>query len=858
MMSNPIVVATLTVSIFGCVFLIILAARMLEFWRGSGLGRFRDKGEGVCDLLNYGSLIDDGIVVNKNGSLMVSWLYVAEDSDNSTDDDKEYVAGRLNQAFAKLGNGWMVHFDSIRMESPKYTPSNLCRFPDRATRAIDEEHRRFFERKGVMYEGFHVITLTYFPPLLAQAKFVELMFDDEGAEVTPRTRSARILQDFKHAISNFESDLTSVFKVARLRATEYTYEDGTKHKHDEQLQFLQLCLTGIVQPVVLPKNPSCLDGLLGGQEMWGGTIPKIGDKYIQIVAIEGFPLESYVGILRSLTDVAVSCRFSNRFIFQDRHQALKAATDHKKKWKQKERGLIDTLLNRPVARDNLNQDAMAMVMDAQEAIREIEEGQVAFGYYTACVVLMDEDRHVLDTASRELSKAISNLGFAVRVETVNTLDAFLGTLPGHGEQNVRRPNINTLNFAHFVPTASIYTGVNAAPCPFYPPLSPPLLHCVTSGNTPYRMNLHVGDVGHTFIVGQTGGGKSTLLARLGAASMVYEDNTIFALDKGMSMYTLCLAAGGRHFEVGADDSDLCFAPFQFLHTPGDRAWCLDWVDKILRLNDVATLPEERNEIAQALDLLGRGLKGGHNPSIVDFLAQVQSKRIREAMQQYTPEGLMGGLLSASEDGLAMSRFNVFEIEKLMELGEKWALPVLEYLFRRIYMALKGQPAWLLLDEAWLMFQHPVFSAQIRQWLKVLRKANCAVVMATQNLNDFMQSSIYGDILESTASKIFLPNRHARSEDVAPMYTKMGLNKQQISIISSAIAKRQYYHVSDNGKRLVELGLGPIALSLCAVSDKESITAIKKLHAMHGDGWLDIWVKERTGLDINDYQGPLAA
>jgi type IV secretion system protein TrbE len=69
----------------------------------------------------------------------------------------------------------------------------------------------------------------------------------------------------------------------------------------------------------------------------------------------------------------------------------------------------------------------------------------------------------------------------------------------------------------------------------------------------------------------------------------------------------------------------------------------------------------------------------------------------------------------------------------MNLGDKYALPVLLYLVRRIEMSLKGQPAMIVLDEAWVMLGHPVFRAKIREWLKVLRKANGSVVMATQSL-----------------------------------------------------------------------------------------------------------------------------
>lgn len=66
------------------------------------------------------------------------------------------------------------------MPSPKYTERGLSYFPDRVSAAIDEERRRLFEKLGEMYEGHFILTITYFPPLLIQKKFVEVLFDDEA------------------------------------------------------------------------------------------------------------------------------------------------------------------------------------------------------------------------------------------------------------------------------------------------------------------------------------------------------------------------------------------------------------------------------------------------------------------------------------------------------------------------------------------------------------------------------------------------------------------------------------------------------------------------------------------------------
>jgi type IV secretion system protein VirB4 len=102
----------------------------------------------------------------------------------------------------------------------------------------------------------------------------------------------------------------------------------------------------------------------------------------------------------------------------------------------------------------------------------------------------------------------------------------------------------------------------------------------------------------------------------------------------------------------------------------------------------------------------------------------------------------------------------------------------------------------------------------------------------------------GDIRESTASKIYLPNPHAKSADTADVYRRMGLNSRQIDIVANAVPKRQYYYASEEGNRLFELALGPLQLALFAVSDKDSLAKVKELEHRHSDKWLAEWLTLR--------------
>lgn len=844
-----ITLLSIGIAVLGLVLFVLLTGRIREAGEMVKLKRHRSTTAGVADLLNPSAVVEDGIIACKSGALMAAWIYEGDDLASSTDTDRNHVAAVINAALGGLGDGWMIHVDAVRRESPAYIAPGVSHFPDPVSAAIDEERRRFFESQGTMYEGYFVLTATWYPPLLAQTKFTELMFDDDTERPTLEAHYSRLLEQFKKSLQTLESRLSSVFRMERLGAQRCICEDGTEATFDYFLSHLQFCVTGIRQPIRLPSTPVHLDALLGGQELYGGVIPKIGRHFIQVVSIEGFPQDSCPGMLSVLTDLDMEYRWSTRCIFLDRHTANAHIKTYEKKWSQKQHGLVDVVFRR---QKEPNEDALNMTKDSEAATSEIESGVVGGGYYTSAVILMNEDRSRLEAAALKLQKTIFNLGFAARIETLNTLDAWMGSIPGHGVENVRRPILNTLNLAHLLPVSSIWTGENAAPCPYYPANAPALMYTVTTGHSPFRLNLHVRDLGHTIMFGPTGAGKSTALATLIVQFLRYEGMTVYAFDKGMSLYVLTRACGGRHYMISGDRDPLRFAPLQYLQSSGDRTWAAEWLESVLELNGVTATPAQHNEIVRTLiNMAGSGGK-----SLTEFVALVQDAEIREALKGYTVDGGMD-LLDAEEDGLSLEQslhLVTFEFSELMERGQKWALPVMLYLFRRIEKSLKGQPAMIVLDEAWSMLEHPVFSARLRMWLKEMRKLNCLVLMATQALEDLANTTaaLTETIVQSTATKICLANRNARTAPA--LYQRLGFNEQQIAIISSCTPKSDYYLMSDKGSRLFSLALQPLALSLVAAGDRDTVLHVQELEKVWGELWLEKYLAEK-GLDLKDFQTP---
>ncbi|PVZ82646.1 conjugal transfer protein TrbE, partial [Serratia sp. S1B] len=403
------------VALIGLVLLGMMFAFYQQMVKYHHLKKNRSKDESLADLINYAAVVDDGVIVCKNGSFMASFFYKGADNASATDQERELVSFRINKAISKLGNGWMMHVDAIRNPAPSYSNRNTSHFPDRISAAVDEERRRLFEKLGQLYEGCFVVTFTWFPPALAERKFMELMFDDDRPESSNKSTTINLMDKFKHEISIIKANLSQTVSIERLGGLKIEQEDGSVITMDQQLEYLQYCITGISHPVRLPNNPMYLDSLIGGQEFIPGIVPRIGKNFIQVVAIEGYPTECYPGILTKLSEQACEYRWSTRFIFLDSHEAISALTAFRRKWKQKVRGFMAQLFN--TNNGYVDEDALLMVKDASSAIAETNSGMVSQGYLTNVIVLMNEDRKKVEDAAEFMRKSINNLGFTARIET---------------------------------------------------------------------------------------------------------------------------------------------------------------------------------------------------------------------------------------------------------------------------------------------------------------------------------------------------------------------------------------------------------------------------------------------------------
>lgn len=491
----------------------------------------------------------------------------------------------------------------------------------------------------------------------------------------------------------------------------------------------------------------------------------------------------------------------------------------------------------------LDRDAEQTAEQLREAQTENASGSVGYGFYNSNIILLQEDQALLDRMREAITTRIQQLDFKVRHESVNACEAFIGCIPGHGDFNLRKLMVDTPYLGHALPTSSLYPGEDRHPCPFYGKDAPPLLIASTQGARPFLLNLHVGDVGHTVILGPTGKGKTTLTALLMASHRKYVGSRIIVLDKDYSNRATIKALGGDYVDVAKNEC--AFGPLARVHVDApieiDRA--VHWLMACCSIQGVDVTPAKQRELRDAVKRLAEEEPEYKN---LNHLA-IQDEAMREAIQAFN-SGQYQTLLNGTDIAFSNSEVIGFDMGPLVKTNvskRDLAIPVIQAMFNEFDVLFHDRrPTLLILEEAWLYLRHPLFQAKLAEWFKTLRKLNVAVIFISQDIEDIVQSEIGSVIQSSCVTRIYLPNESA--QQMTEAYRYFGLNDRQIAMISQAQAKQDYYYQSTRGNRLFQLDLGELAKSFLCIASKADLDDFEQMYKKGKPSWALDWL-DKNGL-----------
>ncbi|MGY4158317.1 type IV secretory pathway VirB4 component [Bradyrhizobium sp. USDA 4461] len=375
------------------------------------LAEYRHSNARLADFLPWAALVDEGIILNKDGSFQRTAKFRGPDLDSAVPAELVGVAGRLNNALRRLGSGWAVFVEAQRHFAGTYPPST---FPDVASALVDAERRAQFEEAGAHYESSYFLTFLYLPPEEGAARAEQLLY--EGRD---RTVGA----DAREVLRGFIDQTSRVLQLVEGFMPECAWLDD-----QDTLTYLHSTISTKRHRVRVPEIPMYIDALLADQALTGGLEPMLGSANLRVLTIVGFPGATTPGILDDLNRLAFSYRWSTRAIMLDKTDATKLLTKIRRQWfaKRKSIGAILKEVMTNEASTLLDTDAHNKALDADAALQELGSDQIGQTFVTATITVWDRDPGAADEKLRLVEKVIQGRDFTCMIETVNAVEAWLG------------------------------------------------------------------------------------------------------------------------------------------------------------------------------------------------------------------------------------------------------------------------------------------------------------------------------------------------------------------------------------------------------------------------------------------------
>ncbi len=780
---------------------------------------------GLNDLLTYMVQIDDATIMHKDGALSRHFLTIAPDADSATPEHLDFIAETWANSFSFLGDNWMVEANVVSHPFNYYAAAR--EFPDIVSALIDDERRAQYQNNNY-YKTMHYLSITFKSDEKIQSNLKKFAVRNDNKLLHP---------DFEKTLEPFNQKVSEYINYLK-RALISIYP----LKENELTSFLHFCISGHTHSLQKPLLGTFLDAYLSTEDFIGGFQPKIGKQFIKVLAIDDLPAVSSPALLKSLQYFPIQYRFSSRFIPLDKMTAVSYLKKYERSWSSKAIGMMGVIRESLGMMPKRDDDAQSTADQLKQAQVDNSAGNVSYGFYNSTIVLMHDNKDQLQDIANDIITHIQQMDFKVRDESVNACESFLGSIPAHGDYNLRKMMVDTNYIGHAMPTSSLYQGELKSPCNktgYHN--QPPLLFTATEGARPFLFNCHVGDVGHTAILGPTGMGKSTLIGAMMMGHRQYPGSRIIVMDKDNSNRLPIKALGGQYYDLAKDECQL--SPLARVNIDDDYAIdkALDWLKSCSVVQGVQITPEKQALLREALMRLAH-----EDQSFKNLLhLSIQDADIRSALSAFN-SGRFQKLLNGTAPQFSNADVIGFEMSGLLQSQNQkqdMNIPVIHAIFNELDEIFKDKrPTLLILEEAWLYLRHPIFQEKLTDWFKTLRKANVSVIFVSQDLDDIVKSDSASVIQTSCMTRIFLPNPSISENRVSEQYRAFGFNDQEINIIKNATPKQDYYYQSIYGKRLFHLDLKPLSKSFLCVSEKKDIDQFDAIYDAKNPEWVLDWLR----------------
>lgn len=513
---------------------------------------------------------------------------------------------------------------------------------------------------------------------------------------------------------------------------------------------------------------------------------RLDDTYVRVLTLKEPPTQTFPHLFQGLYEIPSNLILVNDWQ-RESQTAVRREIHAKRRHFHNAKVSLTNYVTDPSTGPSdvlVDDSAAAVVKDLGACLTELTLRGRYFGQYTMTVVLYDDDPAALERSVAACVKAFAAHDAQVTDERYNLLNAWLAVLPGNAPYNVRSMHLLNANYADL--SLLFAQDAGASDNPHLQREALAVLE--TTHGTPYHLNLHVEDVGHTLILGATGSGKSFFLNFLIAHLQRYTPQTLI-FDLGGSYETLTAYFGGRSLRVALDRTDFTINPFCLQPTPGNLQFLFTFVRVLIQSGGQYTMTRaddqalyEQITTLYALDPDQRRLF---------TLATILPRTLAQQLQRWVQGGQYAALFDHVDDTLTLAPFQYIDFEGLDSVPLVLE-PLLFYLLHRATATVLDPTRAdvlkvFVLDEAWRFLRDPTIRAYVTEALKTWRKKNACVLLATQSSDDLQRSELLRVAIESCPTTCFLANPHI---DRATYQELFDLNETEAAAIATLIPRQQ--------------------------------------------------------------------
>lgn len=465
----------------------------------------------------------------------------------------------------------------------------------------------------------------------------------------------------------------------------------------------------------------------------------IGDRFIRVLFISGYPYEAEQGWLNSLINFNRTADISFHIEQVDSNEALRklqrkiTELESAKQAKLKSSSIVGPDIDDPLS-------------SAKALFAGIKRGQEKLFQVSVYVAITADSLARLHETTQTLIASLSARVFYTKIATYQQLEGLQSILPRAENELKQKRNLNSSTTALTFPFVSSELVQESG-----------ILYGVNNSNNSLvildRFKLHNAN---SIMFAQSGAGKS-YTAKIEILRQLTQGTHVIVIDPEREYQNLANSVSGTYIKLSAK-SEQKINPFDLATTSHDKEALAEHIQD---LTEVVSLmvdglnDEEKAAVDKAIIAVYAKAKK-KPPLLADFYSQLHDlgqHKLCMRLERYT-KGSLTDILDSHTNIQLNNRLVVFDIKDLPESLRQVMMMIIANF---VQSQVKAEPKkrLLVIDEGWLLLEHEQSARFVAGLVRRARKYYLGVSIISQQANDFLGNTYGRAIASQSALRILM-------------------------------------------------------------------------------------------------------